>query len=634
MIVVGTAGHIDHGKSSIVKRLTGTDPDRLPEEKARGMTIDLGFAFYHTPAGEHIAFVDVPGHERLVKNMIAGAGGVDIVMLVVAADDGWMPQSQEHFQIVKLLGVHSGLIVINKTDLVDSDWLDLLDQDLTSRLAGSFLATAPRFRVSAQTGDGFDKLKEHLDGVPGAIPARGDRRKARVYIDRSFVRPGIGGVVTGTLRGGSLTLGQNVGIWPSQAVGKIRSLHSENQEIQIAVPGQRTAVAVTGVDKDLLVRGGAITDRIDLAFFTEHPVLALSVDLLAESPFPLEDHRRVQVLVGTSEVDGEVRIYSDQPIRPGGSGVAFFRPDTPLFTLVSDRYILRLPTPMVTLGGGVVLDHRAHLPRRKDVPALGYLEARRAGTLDAYVISELIKLGMAPVDRLLRESAFSPDEIAVTLDSLVKTRRAARFQQWAYHPESSTQAIDQFGRRFSDYLKENPHLKGVSFEQLAQFSPYSSDATRPLVDLLLSTNLLVRSADRYDLAGRGMSLKGLIKEAHDQIMSLLSEQPYAPPSLAALAAPGKNHQHAIKYILESGEGYKCGSEFIFISSAWNEFIGFIRSTLTSKPNMAVTELRERFGLTRKYVIPILEETDRIGLTKRQGDTRVRGDRFESQNPVL
>ena len=232
MLVIGTAGHIDHGKSAIVKRLTGTDPDRLPEEKDRGMTIDLGFAFRDAADGERLAFVDVPGHERFVKNMVAGAGGIDAVMLVVAADDGWMPQSREHFQIVRLLGIRHGLVVINKIDLVESDWLELLEDDIRQKTAGSFLADAPIFRVSAVSGEGIEALAAHLDALPAMISAQRDIGKARLNIDRSFVLPGIGGVVTGTLRGGSLSVGQAVSIWPKRATGKIRSFRANNEEVK------------------------------------------------------------------------------------------------------------------------------------------------------------------------------------------------------------------------------------------------------------------------------------------------------------------------------------------------------------------------------------------------------------------
>lgn len=627
MIVIGTAGHIDHGKSSIVLRLTGTDPDRLPEEKARGMTIDLGFAFRRTPDGSHLAFVDVPGHERLVKNMIAGAGAVDLVMLVVAADDGWMPQSQEHFQIVKLLGVSRGIIVINKIDLVDEDWLDLLTQDLKARLAGSFLAASPIFRVSAQRGDGFDELSAYLDALPSRIPPRRNIGKARLFIDRSFVRPGIGGVVTGTLQGADLAVGQSVSVWPSRSVGKIRSLQSENTDLEVVTPGQRTAVSLTGVDKDLMVRGGVISDRVDLSYFADHPVLALAVELLPEAPLPLDDRRRVQLLLGTTEAEGPIRMFASESLAPGGNGVLFFRPDQPMYALVGDRFVLRLPTPMVTLGGGTVLDHLAQFPRRKDLPSLDYLAARVGGQLDALIMSELAKRGLVRETELLREATWSAAQIAEQVQLLITAARVNRFGEWLYGADSMKTVLARLRTSMEQMFSEQPHLKGLSLEQILYLSPVSQDITSILLDYALSTGLLIRLGDRFDLAGRGMSLKGVIKEAYEQIMAQMRKEPYAPPSLPSLAALGKNHQQAIKFILDSGEGHKCGSEFVFLSETWKELIDFIREHLASHDSLVVADLKDRFGLTRKFVIPILEETDRIKLTRREGDVRVKGDRF-------
>ncbi len=631
MIVIGTAGHIDHGKSAIVKRLTGTDPDRLPEEQARGMTIDLGFAFYTTPDNEHIALVDVPGHERFVKNMIAGAGGIDVVMLVIAADDGWMPQSQEHFQIVKLLGIKSGLIVINKIDMVESDWLELLENEIRGKVAGSFLADAPIFRVSAVRGDGFDNLMAYLNDLPKRIDSKRDIGKARLYIDRSFVRAGIGGVVTGTLRGGTLSAQQTVSVWPSAVTGKVRSLQTHNEDVPIVSPGQRTAVALSGVEKELLVRGGVISDRPDLGYFIDHPVLALSVEMLADAPVALEDRRRVLLIVGTTETEGEVRIFESPEIKPGGRGVVFFRPDDPIYTLVGDRFIVRLPTPMVTLGGGMVLDHLAQFPRRRDLAALDYLPLRSGGALDDIVISELKKTCLAPVDSFLREADFASAEINSAVDRLIESKILGRFKSWIFHTKYLEGAISDFKTRIEQYLREHPHLKGLAIEQINDLSTYSEATTTALIEYLLSRGELEKIVDRYNLAGRGMSLKGAIKEAHDRIMAELKANPYAPPTLALLAAPGKNHQQAIKFILESGEGYKCGSEFIFLSETWHEIVSYIKERMLSAGKLQVTELRERFGFTRKFAIPILEETDRIGLTKREGDVRVKGARFESED---
>ncbi|HUV31257.1 MAG TPA: selenocysteine-specific translation elongation factor [Acidobacteriota bacterium] len=625
MIVIGTAGHIDHGKSAIVKRLTGSDPDRLPEEKARGMTIDLGFAFYRTPAGEDLALVDVPGHERFVKNMIAGAGGIDAVMLVIAADDGWMPQSQEHFQITKLLGVRTGLIVINKIDLAEPDWIGLLEDDIRQRVAGSFLADAPVVRVSAETGEGFEALTRLLDALPTQIESRKDRGKARLYIDRSFIRPGIGGVVTGTLRGGAFSVGQSVLVWPAMVTAKIRTLQSRNEEVAAVMPGQRTAVSFTGIDREKLVRGGVITDRTDARFFLEHPVLALSLEVLPESPVALSDRRHVVVIVGTSETEGEIRIFEQRQVKPGQRGIVFLKPDSPLHTLVGDRYVMRLPTPMVTVGGGTVLDHLEKFPRRKELAAYGYLRKRVEGSLPDLVVSELEKRCLAESRHLLGEADLSPDEIRENVARLTKDGVLGHFREYVYHRDLLDRAVAELKAGIDRELEANPHLKGLPMDRIKGLSSHPMPVLEVIVRYMVESGLLVLVGDEFNPAGRTMALKGVIKQAYDEIMAALAGNPYAPPSLAELASAGKIYQHAIKYILDTREGHKCGSEFVFLTGVWEETVQFIRERLKQQDKLTVAELRDRFGYTRKYAIPILEETDRLGVTRRDGDVRIKGD---------
>ncbi len=628
MIVIGTAGHIDHGKSAIVRRLTGTDPDRLPEEKNRGMTIDLGFAFYTTPSDDEIAFVDVPGHERFVKNMIAGAGGTDAVMLVIAADDGWMPQSQEHFQIVKLLGVQQGFIVINKIDLVEPDWLELLEQEIRDQVAKSFLADAPIFRVSAQTGEGFDSLVAYLNELPAKLAARKDIGKARLYIDRSFIRPGIGGVVTGTLRGGRLSVGQPVGIWPSRTTGKIRSLQTHNDEVSEVTPGHRTAASFSGVDKEKLVRGGVISDRTDLSYFADNPVLALEVRLIPESPISLSDRRKVLLIVGTTEMEGEIRLYDRKELKPAEEGIVFFRPEEPVYTLVGDHFIIRLITPMETLGGGRVLDHLPRLPRRKNYDRYSYLTDRKSDDLENLVKSELRKQTLVRTDDLLVNANYSRDEITAIVGQKIKHKEIGRFGEYVFHREYLDEAVTLLRMAIETHLKDRPHLKGLTLDNIVALSPFDRATSRVLVNYLLDQRGLVQQGELYNLAGREMSLKGVIKQAHDEIMRQLRENPFSPPDLPRLAAGGKNYQQAIKYIIDTGEAYKCGSSFLFLSDIWEQIIAFIRDKIKRDGQLAVADLREKFGLTRKWVIPILEETDRLKLTERQGDIRVRGEHFE------
>jgi selenocysteine-specific elongation factor len=627
MIVLGTAGHIDHGKSAIVRRLTGTDPDRLPEEQSRGMTIDLGFAFYHTPQNDTIALVDVPGHERFVKNMIAGAGGIEGVMLVIAADDGWMPQSEEHFQIVRLLGVRHGLIVINKIDLVETDWLTLLESDIRQRVAGTFLEEAPIFRVSAQTGTGFDALTDHLNTLPTAFAVERRRRMTRLYIDRSFVRPGMGGVVTGTLRGGSLTVGQTVTIWPSLKKARVRTLQSQNRDLTEALHGQRTAVSFTGLEKEALVRGGVVSDYADLAFFRQHPVLALAVDVLKSAPVTLTDRRRLTLMIGTTELDGDIRILSARSIEPGGRGIVFFRPDQPGLAMVGDAGIVRLPSPAVTIGGARVLDHLPNYPRKKHHDRFAYLQERRIDEVPSVITTELQKQVLAPRDGFLRFADFAERDVLSHLKKLTTAKVIEEINGNLFLPEFLQSVTETLLREITAELEREGHGRGLAIEEIQRLAPFAGDTVGRLVLHLAAGGQLERADDFYRPSGQQSRLKGIIKEAHDIILKELTADPMAPPGLPGFAGRGKQFQQAIKYMLDTGEVHKCGAEFLFLTDTWNEFISFVREKLAADNQLVVSDIRDRFGITRKFAIPILEETDRLGLTAREGDVRVKGDRF-------
>lgn len=627
MLVLGTAGHIDHGKSAIVRRLTGTDPDRLPEEQSRGMTIDLGFAFYHTPDQATIGLVDVPGHERFVKNMIAGAGGIEGVMLVVAADDGWMPQSEEHFQIVRLLGLRHGLIVINKTDLVEPDWLALLESDIRQRVAGSFLESAPIFAVSAQTGAGFAALTDYLNTLPALLTADRRRRMTRLYIDRSFVRPGMGGVVTGTLRGGSLRVGQPVTIWPSGAKAKVRTLQSQNHDLTEAQPGQRTAVSFTGVEKDALLRGGVISDYPSLSYFEQYPVLALAVKVLKSAPVALADRRRLTLMIGTTELDGDIRMLGSRSIEPGAQGLVFFRPDRPGLAMVGDAGIVRLPSPTVTIGGARVLDHLAHYPRKKHHARFDYLRERNVDDISTVITTELLKQVLAPRAGLLEYADFAERVVADQVAQLLARKAAGEWHGQLFVPGFLEKVSDRLLQAVTAEMEREGHGRGLAKEEIHRLVDFAPDSADRLIDHLISHGRLERVDDFYRPAGQRAQLKGIIKEAHDTMLKELAADPLAPPTLPSLAKRGKHFQQAIKFMLDNNEVYKCGTEFLFLSATWNDFVTFIRDRLSAENQLAVADLRDRFGITRKFAIPILEETDRLGITARAGDIRTRGDRF-------
>ncbi len=630
MIVIGTAGHIDHGKSSIVKRLTGTDPDRLPEEKRRGMTIDLGFGFYNTGENEAIAFVDVPGHERFVNNMIAGAGGIDVVMLVVAADDGWMLQTEEHFQIVRLLGVRSGFIVLNKCDLVAEERLISLQREIHQNVQGSFLSDAPILPISAATGAGFDKLQDYLGNLPQKISARQNIAKARLFIDRVFVNHGIGAVATGTLRDGNFELGQLVTIWPSLEKGKIRKLQSNSVELSKTSPSQRIAISLTGTGKDKLIRGGAITSLDNLEYFNRNPVLALQVELLKDAAVALENKRGALLLAGTSEIAGEIRLLNKKTIYPGEAGIVLFQPAQSTFTLIGDHFILRLPTPMVTLGGGIVLDHLHSIPRQREISKLEYLRERNVNNIESLIITELQKLLAVKNSELLAFSLYDSATIDRILLSLIENGLCGKLGAYVFE----SKMFEIVGKRVYDFVcnsfKFRGGLKGISLDEIMVFLSLEREVAEIVAQYLVKHNLLLAENDSFRPKNDSEGLPAAVQSAYNEIIAVLEMNPFAPPPLDNIVSRGKTYKEAIGFLIKNNEIHKCGAEFVYLNSSWNEIESFIRTTLNNKTELKVGVLRDRFLISRKHVIPILEETDRIKLTRRQGDIRVKGEKFESQ----
>ena len=382
------------------------------------------------------------------------------------------------------------------------------------------------------------------------------------------------------------------------------------------------------------MRGGVISDRVDLSYFSENPVLALQVQLVKEAPVSLADRRRVLLIVGTTEIEGEVRLFDRKEIKPEESGIVFFKPDSPVYALVLDHFVIRLVTPMVTLGGGQILDHLPRFPRRRDLSSLDYLNARLSANLEDLIISELRKEILVNESDLLLNADCAASEVQKIVRSLISEKRVGKFAQFVFYREYLSGAVDGLTTRLKEHLQEQPHLKGLTLENIAGLSPYAQSTTRTLMDYMLSESILVKQGELYNLAGRGMSLKGVIKQAHDEIMKRLQEDPYAPPSLSDLASGGKNYQQAIKFIIDTGEAHKCGSDFLFLTDTWNEIIAYIREKLGREGQLAVTDLRDKFSFTRKWVIPILEETDRHKLTERKGDIRVKGAAFEKEDTAL
>jgi selenocysteine-specific elongation factor len=379
MRVIGTAGHVDHGKSTLVRRLTGIDPDRLAEEKAREMTIDLGFAWLKMPDDSVVGIVDVPGHRDFIENMLAGVGGIDAVLLVIAADEGVMPQTREHLAILNLLSIEHGIIVLTKTDMVDdAEWLELVQQEVRDVLQGTTLADAPIVPVSAHTGAGIDALITSLAALLAELPSRPDYGTPRLPIDRVFTMSGFGTVVTGTLTGGALRVGDEVELFPDAVTARVRGLQSYKQSVPLAYPGSRVAVNLSGVDKQRVTRGAVLALPDSL-----HPSTLVDVWLrfLSDAPRPLFHNAEVKVFAGTTECSAHVRLLNDEQVAPGQDAWVQLRLDRPLALAQGDRYIIRFPSPAETVGGGLIVNPTpAHRWRRFQARVIDDLKTRMAGT--------------------------------------------------------------------------------------------------------------------------------------------------------------------------------------------------------------------------------------------------------------
>ena len=459
-VILGTAGHIDHGKSYLVKALTGIDPDRLKEEKERGITIDLGFAYLSYPDGLTVGIVDVPGHERLVKNMLAGAGGIDLVLLVIAADEGIMPQSREHLSICNLLKIKSGLIAITKTDLVEQEWLELLEDDINKFVKGTFLEGAALVPVSSKTMHNIDLLKEKIRDVALHVEPKPTQGLFRLPIDRVFTLKGFGTVVTGTAVSGNISLDEAVEILPSSVRSKVRGLHSHGKAMQTAYAGQRVAINLLGVDKDVLKRGDSI---VAPGRFTPTKKIDAMVELLPDAPL-LKSKSLVHLHLGTSEITARTILYGQDALKAGQRCYCQFRLQEPVIALSGDRYIIRRFSPVVTIGGGDVLDPYAYRRSRKE--GLDDLQIFETGTLSEKIETKVHKAGKAGVTISVIEGWIKAEipSITSTINALVSHGTLMLFDDLLFHKKHFDSLRDTVRKTLHDFHKKNPLKPGMSKE--------------------------------------------------------------------------------------------------------------------------------------------------------------------------
>lgn len=627
-VIVGTAGHIDHGKSALVEALTGTHPDRLEEEKRRGITIDLGFAFLET--GEvTFGFVDVPGHERFVRNMLAGAGGIDLVLLVVAADEGIKPQTREHFDICRLLGIERGIVVITKADLAEPDMVGLMKLEIEEFIHGSFLEGAPIVVVSARTGAGLAELKNELARVAGAVPPRDLSAYARLPIDRVFAMKGFGTVVTGTLISGTLRADQEVEFLPLDRRLRIRGLHSGGRAVAQAEAGQRTAVNLSDIAVADIERGMALAAP---GLFRPTQRLDARLSLLP-SARPLKRRARVHFHQGTAETIADVAILGANQLAPGQSALAQLRLDSPVFMLPGDRFIIRQFSPVETIGGGVVLDALAPRHKQDDSCASVFLGVLESGSTEEVLdaLAEEAPGGLSLPEIIARtgwlESAIGASVQALTAEG--KIRAVSREPLIVTSEARFSELLQRTLREVETFHEANPLIPGISKEELRgrAASRVRSEMFRSALDELVATGKLQATGDLVQKAGREIALSPEESQAKDRIAREFETAGLAVPSvtevLAKLPVDSRRAQKLIQMLLREKTLIKVTDGLVFHQGAVEKLRGLLANYKRERGNkLPIAAFKELAGISRKYAIPLLEFLDRERLTRRVGDERV------------
>ena len=618
--VVGTAGHVDHGKSTLVRALTGTDPDRLAEEKLRGMTIDLGFAHLISPAGREIGIIDVPGHERFIKTMLAGVGGIDAALVVVAADEGPMPQTAEHLDILTLLGVERGVVALTKLDLVESDWADYVAEELRERLAGSALATAEIVGVSAATGAGLDLLLAALDRSLDDAPERTEIGTARLAVDRVFTMAGFGTVVTGTLIDGELAVGMEVEVSPAGRRARIRGLQTHGAVVGGAGAGQRVAINLQGIAVEEIRRGDVVSSP-GKAPGTE--MIDVRLELLGSAPLDLEHQGRVDVFAGSAEVGARVALIEREILRPGEDGWAQLHLDAPIAVLRGDRLVIRRPSPSTTIGGGTVIDAHPRRHRQSESGVAARLETLAAGTPAELVVTalggdlltreqvarSLPSLPAAAVADAIDEAGASGDALTAGASHLVA--RAA----WRVIGSRITDALDE-------YHRANPLRRGLPREELRSRLRLAGGAAAFDAALLLAMvdELCVDEERTLRLPGFAIVLPAGEQTAADRYLAAIDAAPFSPPSAASEHLPTAT----LVALVERGELVDVGDGIVYRPATLDSIKALVLTHIERHGRVTLADYRDAVGTSRRYAQATLEYLDGIRVTRRVGDDRVRG----------
>jgi selenocysteine-specific elongation factor len=626
-IIVGTAGHIDHGKTALVKALTGIDADRLGEEKRRGITIDLGFAHMDLAGanGEplRLGFVDVPGHERFVRNMLAGVGGIDLVLLVIAADESIKPQTREHFDILRLLGVHRGITVLTKSDAVDAETLDVVRLEVEEFLRGTFLEAprSPIVPVSALTGAGLDDLKRAIVSVAAGGQPRDSTALARLPIDRVFTMKGFGTVVTGTLISGTIRRDEELEVFPSGRKVRVRGVQVHGQTADAAVAGQRTALNLAGASTEDLSRGMTLAPSATYATTRRADVL---LSLLPTAPRPLKSRARVHFHCNTMETVAEIALHASKQLAPGTQALARLKLPEAALLVPGDRFILRQFSPVVTIGGGVVLDS-APIPRMTELE--NFLQVLAASDPEAMVKTRIARRGPAGIamSRLIAETGWTKNFLEARLAQAVKERRVLRIGDLFVEAPAMARLQLAVVSSVEGFHRKNSLVSGIAKEVLREQVKVPSEVFSSALDLLVREKKIEVAGDVVRLPGHGVLMKDEEAESKKKIEDAFAVAGLKVPALQEVLAELKidkvRAQKIVTLLLREKILVKISDELVFHRSALEELRRLITTQKLKSPKMDVAKFKELTGVSRKYAIPLLEYLDRERVTRRVGDVR-------------
>lgn len=620
MQVIGTAGHVDHGKSTLIKRLTGINPDRLKEEQDREMSIELGFAWFELPNGEEVGIVDVPGHRDFIENMLAGIGGIDAALFVVAADEGVMPQTREHLAILDLLQIPAGVVALTKIDLIkEPEWLDLVEAELSETFSGTVLGDAPIVRVSARTGEGLKDLVQVLQEVLSQHPHRPDLGRPRLPVDRVFTLPGFGTIVTGTLMDGQISVGDAVEVLPQGKEGRVRGLQTHKQAEEKALPGGRTAINITGVSVDQIERGNVL---VHPETYQPSKMIDVWCKLLPDADSPLQHNTEVKFFLGAAEVMARVRLLGVQELEPGKDTFLQLMLQEPVVALRMDRFIIRRPSPPATIGGGQVVDpHPKKRHKRFNTDRLQELERLLIGTPEEILLQTAQKIGPASLDKIIEISGLELDPAKTAGDLLIEQGDLVPLNGKRLILTEDT--VSRFRLRIRETLAafhhKNPLRPGMPREQLKSQVDLAANVFDALISQMAADAILEEKGAKVRMRDHEVIFSQQQQAQINNLLTQFETAPYAPPTV-------KQSEEAIGVdlvtaLVETGRLIQVGEDVLLKPEAFENMRDAVINHIEEHGAITLAELRDKFDTSRKYAVAVLEYLDQAGITIRRGDSR-------------